>query len=120
MMSFLNTFYDNNYGMVHAAQAMGSMQAAANARRAAEAASIAAEEQRKARQSQERVEASQRRIEEDAKEANRKRLQLEHEKVAMEKLRHEADQRQKDQAASFRRFTAFSIAFTDKVIAALD
>ena len=120
LMSFMNNFYDNNYGMMQTFNTINHMRTAANAEQAAAAAATVAAEQRKARESQERMEASQRRMEQQAKDANKQKLRIEQEKLELEKARHEADLRQREQAAAFRRFTAFSMAFTEKVIAALD
>jgi hypothetical protein len=119
-MTFLNNFYDNNYGMMQTFNSIHHARTAENSQKAAAAAAEAAKEQRKLRESQERVEETQLRMEKEAKAAQKKILALEQEKVELEKARHAEDDRQREQVARFRRLTAFSIALTDDIISAMD
>lgn len=119
-MTFLNNFYDNNYGMVQTFNAIHHARTADNSQKAAAAAAEAANEQRKLRQSQERVEESQRRMEQEARAAQNKMLALEQEKITLEKARHAEDDRRRDQVARFRRLTAFSLALIDEINSSME
>lgn len=130
-MTFLNNFYDNNYGMVQTFNAIHHARTADNSQKAAAAAAEAANEQRKLRQSQERVEESQRRMEQEARAAQNKMLALEQEKmnkmlaleqekIKLEKARHAEDDRRRDQVARFRRLTAFSLALIDEINSSME